>query len=59
MTTQTPERQDGLKALEVAIEKVQEVIKSLGGVFNVQMGVSNLRYLRCPVMFTLYYANSF
>jgi len=38
MTTQTPERQDGLKALEVAIEKVQEVIKSLGGVFNVQMG---------------------
>jgi translation initiation factor 2 subunit 1 len=47
MTTQTPERQDGLKALEVAIEKVQEVIKSLGGVFNVQMGVSNLKYLMC------------
>jgi len=37
MTTQTPERQDGLKALEVAIEKVQEVILGLGGVFQVQM----------------------
>jgi len=37
MTTQTPERQDGLKALENAIEKVQEVIVSLGGVFQIQM----------------------
>lgn len=40
MTTQTPERQDGLKGLEVAIEKVQEVIVGLGGVFNIQMAVS-------------------
>ena len=40
MTTQTPERQDGLKALEVAIEKVKEVIVNLGGVFNIQMAVS-------------------
>lgn len=39
MTTQTPERQDGLKALELAIEKVQEVIVGLGGVFNIQMAV--------------------
>nr|CAG4644956.1 EOG090X09RW [Leptodora kindtii] len=37
MTTQTPERQDGLKALENAIEEIRTVIKSLGGVFNVQM----------------------
>ena len=40
MTTQTPERQDGLKGLEVAIEKVKEVIVELGGVFNIQMAVS-------------------
>ena len=40
MTTETPERQNGLKALEVAIEKVREVIESCGGVFNVHMGVS-------------------
>ena len=40
MTTQTPERQDGLKALENAIEEIRTVIKSLGGVFNVQMAVS-------------------
>ncbi|XP_059353633.1 eukaryotic translation initiation factor 2 subunit 1-like isoform X2 [Daphnia carinata] len=37
MTTQTPERQDGLKGLEAAIEKVKELIVSLGGVFNIQM----------------------
>ena len=37
MTTQTPERQDGLKALESAIEKVQESIVQLGGVFRIQM----------------------
>lgn len=42
MTTQTPERPDGLKALEIAIEKVQEVIVGLGGVFNIQMAVSYL-----------------
>ena len=40
VTTQTPERQDGLKALEGAIEKVKEVIESLGGVYKVQMAVS-------------------
>jgi translation initiation factor 2 subunit 1 len=40
MTTQTPERQDGLKGLELAIEKVKEVIVGLGGVFNIQMAVS-------------------
>nr|CAG4648072.1 EOG090X09RW [Moina brachiata]SVE93130.1 EOG090X09RW [Moina brachiata] len=37
VTTQTPERQDGLKALENAIEKVREVIEDLGGVFKIQM----------------------
>lgn len=40
VTTQTPERQDGLKALENAIEKVREVIEDLGGVFKIQMAVS-------------------
>lgn len=37
MTTSTPEKADGLKALELAIEKIQETIETLGGVFKVQM----------------------
>lgn len=45
MTTQTPERQDGLKALEEAIEKVKELIVKLGGVFNIQMAVSYKLFL--------------
>lgn len=40
MTTSTPEKADGLKALENAIEKIRETIKKLGGVFNVNMAVS-------------------
>jgi len=40
MTTSTPEKADGLKALENAIEKIREKITSLGGVFNIQMAVS-------------------
>lgn len=39
MTTSTPERNDGLKALNDAIEKISETINKLGGVFNVQMAV--------------------
>ncbi|XP_003707483.1 eukaryotic translation initiation factor 2 subunit alpha [Megachile rotundata] len=37
MTTSTPEKQDGLKALSDAIDVIQNKITSLGGVFNVQM----------------------
>ncbi|KOX70175.1 Eukaryotic translation initiation factor 2 subunit 1 [Melipona quadrifasciata] len=37
MTTSTPEKQDGLKALNDAIDAIQDKITSLGGVFNVQM----------------------
>ncbi|CAK9811230.1 Eukaryotic translation initiation factor 2 subunit 1 [Anthophora plagiata] len=37
MTTSTPEKQDGLKALNDAIDVIQNKITSLGGVFNVQM----------------------
>lgn len=40
MTTSTPEKQDGLKALNDAIEVIQNKITSLGGVFNIQMAVS-------------------
>lgn len=40
MTTSTPEKVDGLKALEGAIEKINETINKLGGVFKVQMAVS-------------------
>lgn len=41
MTTSTPEKQDGLKALQDAIDKIKEVIATLGGVFTVQMAVRN------------------
>lgn len=37
MTTSTPEKQDGLKALNQAINKIEEVITSMGGVFTIQM----------------------
>ena len=40
MTTSTPEKSDGLKALNDAIIVVQEKIESLDGVFNIQMAVS-------------------
>lgn len=40
MTTSTPEKVDGLKALEGAIEKISDTISKLGGVFKVQMAVS-------------------
>ncbi|KAL3286917.1 hypothetical protein HHI36_001402 [Cryptolaemus montrouzieri] len=37
MTTSTPEKQDGLKILNDAIEVVKKTITDLGGVFNIQM----------------------
>lgn len=40
MTTSTPEKADGLKALENAIEKIRATITKLGGVFTVNMAVS-------------------
>lgn len=40
MTTSTPEKTDGLKALEQAIEKIREAIGKYGGTFNIQMAVS-------------------
>lgn len=42
MTTSTSEKADGLKALQDAIDKIQETITKLGGVFTVQMPVSYL-----------------
>lgn len=44
MTTSTPEKADGLKALENAIERIRETITKLGGVFTVNMAV-NISYL--------------
>ncbi|KAK3930139.1 Eukaryotic translation initiation factor 2 subunit 1, partial [Frankliniella fusca] len=37
MTTSTPEKADGLKALNTAIDKIKESIQSLGGMFTMQM----------------------
>jgi len=39
MTTATPEKTDGLKALQLAIEEIDKTILSLGGVFKIQMAV--------------------
>lgn len=50
MTTSTPEKADGLKALESAIEKIRETIEKLGGVFSTHMAVSTVqRYDLCMV----------
>lgn len=40
MTTSTPEKTDGLKALQDAIDKINDTITTSGGVFNIQMAVS-------------------
>lgn len=45
MTTSTPEKADGLKALEQAIEVIKETITKMGGVFNIQMAVSWYSFL--------------
>ncbi|ENN72815.1 eukaryotic translation initiation factor 2 subunit 1 [Dendroctonus ponderosae] len=37
MTTATPEKQDGLKVLNEAIEVIKKTIAELGGVFDIQM----------------------
>ncbi|CAD7089049.1 unnamed protein product [Hermetia illucens] len=37
MTTSTPEKADGLKALEIAIEKIKKTIQSFNGEFKIQM----------------------
>lgn len=37
MTTSTPEKQDGLKVLNEAIEVIKKTIGELGGVFQIQM----------------------
>lgn len=39
MTTATPEKTDGLKALQIAIEEIDKTIQGLGGVFKIQMPV--------------------
>lgn len=48
MTTSTPEKLDGLKALEGAIEKINETITKLGGVFKVQMAVRKIFFSCYP-----------
>lgn len=45
MTTATPEKAEGLKALQNAIEVIEKQITSLGGVFQVQMPVGRLLFL--------------
>jgi len=37
MTTATPEKTDGLKALQTTIEEIDKTIQTLGGVFKIQM----------------------
>ena len=40
MTTRTLEKSDGLKVMQTALEKIQEVITEAGGVFTIKMAVS-------------------
>lgn len=40
MTTATPDKADGLKALQTAIDAIQKKITENGGVFQIQMAVS-------------------
>lgn len=53
MTTSTPEKADGLKALENAIERIRETITKLGGVFTVNMAVSILRLISISLSISL------
>lgn len=57
MTTSTPEKADGLKALENAIERIRETIAKLGGVFTVNMAVNFtiFRYLWIPKINAIYF----
>ena len=43
VTTSTPERQEGVKLLEQALEKIKETIASYGGVFHTKLAVSLAR----------------
>ena len=40
MTTNTPEKQDGLKTLEAACDAIRESINAQGGKFEIKMAVS-------------------
>lgn len=40
ITTSTPEKNDGLKALENAIDRIKTTIEKLDGHFAIQMAVS-------------------
>lgn len=53
MTTSTPEKQDGLKILNDAIEKIKLTITELGGVFNISMAVSFLTLSKFWFLFNL------
>lgn len=45
MTTSTPEKTDGLKALNDAIAVIKEKIIALDGVFTIQMAVSFIIFI--------------
>lgn len=51
MTTSTPEKQEGLKALQQALETVESTIAELGGVFKVQMAVSYFFTTLCNYLY--------
>jgi translation initiation factor 2 subunit 1 len=39
LTTQTMEKEEGLKVLQEALDKIETTIKSFGGIFNIQQAV--------------------
>lgn len=55
MTTSTPEKQDGLKILNDAIVAIKKKIADYGGVFNIQMAVSEfINYCYCKLTLNLH-----
>ena len=39
MTTATPEKAEGLKALQIACDEIQKTIQNYNGVFQIKMAV--------------------
>ena len=44
MTTATPEKAEGLKALQIACDEIQKTIQQSNGVFQIKMAVRVIVY---------------
>lgn len=53
VTTQTLDREEGLRLLNLALEKIKESILAAGGIFNVQQAVISLIAFNCRTSLSL------